>query len=107
MTATAEAGMLERWRRFYDLEPFGEEWLLMSVAISNVINELREVKYAIKQQDMPPSERLKENRFVPKTAEQLKKIIVSRKKKALNMMEPSAMIQLLKMKVNNYGRTVP
>lgn len=103
MVATAEAGMLERWRHFYELEPFGEEWLMMSVAISNVINELREIKYQLRSQQMPASERLREDRFVPKTPAQLRQAMMKHKKQALNMMKPGDMLQLLKMKVNNYG----
>jgi hypothetical protein len=73
MVANAPAGMLDRWRRFYEQEPFGDPYYIMSKAAVAIVNELRELKYSIKNEKVPPKEVLKEDYFVPKPLEEIQK----------------------------------
>ena len=61
MLASAPAGQLDKWGAFYEKEPFGNPWLMMSIAVTNILNLFRRVLNSFaeepldeEQVDLPP-----------------------------------------------------
>lgn len=65
MLESAEAGQLQGWQAYYELEPFGEAWRQMSTATANLCNEIRIVSSGLAQQDMKEKDLMEDRAFVP------------------------------------------
>lgn len=73
MLATAPAGTLDRWRRYAAKEPWGDDWLQMSVATTSIINVIQSVAAGMGGQKLKDNQLLDPDFYVPTKKHKLNK----------------------------------
>lgn len=63
MLARLPAGTVDRWMKYYELEPWGDDWERTSMLISTMVNTL--VSMAPRGENEPAPERIPWDAFVP------------------------------------------